>query len=246
MKKLLLAGITAAALFFSQSAQTVQAQSFATDHDTVSAFVSGANFDLHNNITNQSVDSIEIEWRVTAHDFPISWRADSVLGICDNFICRSNIGDGLVNGTLYTSGKYAPAVTGDFHLQLTNFSTSAVVNGSHYITVNLKVKGGVVQKNITFIVSKFPTGVSNVPSSNYNITLYPNPARNDLNVQYDANARVKNIAVYNLIGKAVSVFRVSSPTSAKLDISNIPAGIYFLRVTDVDGRLIATRKFTHQ
>jgi hypothetical protein len=77
------------------------------------------------------------------------------------------------------------------------------------------------------------------------VILYPNPASNYLNVIFNPDAGIKNIAIYNLIGRVVSVFRVSG-NSAKLDIDNTPSGIYFVRLMTDQGEIIATRKFTRQ
>lgn len=78
------------------------------------------------------------------------------------------------------------------------------------------------------------------------VTIYPNPARSELNVIFDSKLDIRTIAVYNLIGKVVSVFKVTSGTSARLDIDNIPSGIYFIRLTDSQGKVAATCKFTRQ
>ena len=99
---------------------------------------------------------------------------------------------------------------------------------------------------MTFIVRKncAATNVNNTkPAEDF--VLYPNPAYNELNVVYDASLDVKNIAVYNIIGKVMSVYKVSG-TSANLNIENIPSGIYFLRLYNSTGSVILTRKFTRQ
>jgi hypothetical protein len=78
------------------------------------------------------------------------------------------------------------------------------------------------------------------------VVLYPNPAHEEVNIVYGNDAGVKNIAIYNLIGKVVSVFKPIGNSSAKLFIDNLPQGIYFVRLIDAQGAVIATRKFTRQ
>jgi hypothetical protein len=87
--------------------------------------------------------------------------------------------------------------------------------------------------------------VSVVTKTDDEVSIYPNPARSHVNVVFDAALGVKNIAVYNLIGKLVSIYKVNG-NSAKLDIEEIPAGIYFIRLINSQGKIVATRKFTHQ
>lgn len=88
------------------------------------------------------------------------------------------------------------------------------------------------------------TGIASM-RGNDGIAVYPNPAYGELNVLFDINTGIRNITVYNLIGKAITVYKVNG-NSAKLDTENLPSGIYFIRLIDGQGRVVATRKFTHQ
>jgi hypothetical protein len=78
------------------------------------------------------------------------------------------------------------------------------------------------------------------------IIIYPNPAHEEVNIIYGADAGVKNIVIYNLIGKTVSAFKPIDNSSASLSIENLPTGIYFVRLIDAQGAVVATRKFTKQ
>ncbi len=236
--------ITALGLGLLFSSNSVDAQTFNVEADTVWYTVNGANADIHNNITNISSNNIQIEWKAIATDLPQDWRSPSVLGVCDNALCRTNTGDtAITNGNqVYTSMDYVPNVQGDFHVQLTGMD--GVSSGTHYLTINLKEKGGIYSKDITFIIGKWSTNVPGVSSSD-DIVLYPNPARGELNVTYNAKSGIKTAAVYNLIGKQLVAYKVGK-SSAKLNIDNIPSGIYFLRLMDGNGKVVATRKFTHQ
>ena len=189
--------------------------------------------------------SIQIDWKVKSHNFPATWSAVGHLGICDNNLCRDNLNDQLTNGTVFTSNKYAPNVKGDFHFQMLAYDDASVPPGTYYMTINLKVNGGTFEKDITFIFNKWTTSVTGVNKVSDNVTLYPNPARSELNVTYNKDLNVKSLAIYNLVGKQVSNYRVSG-TSAKLDIEKIPSGIYFVRLVDNAGQVVATRRFTHQ
>jgi hypothetical protein len=234
MKKFLLA------LLSLGSAVAVNAQSFTTEADTVYATYAGnSDVNIYNKITNTTGSPFTITWHRVDDNIPASWKnSPSFFGVCDNYNCYST--NLIFNGTSHTSNAYAPGAAGDFHVQL---NASGGVSGTYYITINLD--GGGTSKNITFMLNKFPTSVSNVPSKNTDVSLYPNPARGTLNVNFDENAGVKTIAVYNLIGKEVSAYRVSG-SGAQLDIDNMPAGIYLLRLLDAQGHVLATRKFTHQ
>ena len=79
------------------------------------------------------------------------------------------------------------------------------------------------------------------------MVLYPNPAREAVNVIYNEKAGIKTIAVYNIIGKLMGpVYKPADNGSAKIDLDDIPNGIYFLRLMDSQGHVLATRRFTRQ
>ena len=235
MKKTLLFLALIVSVFTSQLAK---AQSFNVAGDTiVTGNLVGNTEDAIINITT---GNITLQWIVTATDFPSDWLSGT--GICDNKLCYS---DALIwtgtSGISHTSNPYSPD-SGDFHLQL-NIPASASA-GTHYMTVSLKDFSTSETKTETFIVNKWPTAVP-VVTNDDDINIYPNPAREELNVVYSNTADVKNIAVYNIIGKVMNVYRVSG-NSANLNLRNVPAGIYFVRLLNANGGVVATRKFTRQ
>lgn len=235
MKKILLACLIMMSAAVSSFAQ------FSTA-DTVKAYVGTAPF-YYAYINNTSGGSLTVKWQIIGSDFPSDWLAD--LNICDNHICYTNSGGGLWNGTsgnLYTSDPYPAGPGGDFHM-VNNFTS--VTPGTHWLTVNIKDNASSFNKNTTFIISRPTTGVTTVVKSDDDVVLYPNPAVNDLNVIFNDNAGVKNIAIYNVIGKAVNVYKTIG-TSARLDVSALPTGVYFIRLINAQGNIVATRKFNKQ
>jgi hypothetical protein len=231
MKKLVLLSL----FFVGFSAQRSLAQSFTVSHDTAKAVVSGTS-NIYNELINNSSSPVSITWRVTSHTVPASWS--NSIGICDNVTCYST---NILNGDANTTDPIPANSKGDFHIQMD--ASSLPSGGPYYINIEAKDASGATVKNFAFELMKFPTNVATV-SKVEDITVYPNPARDEVNVIFNANAGIKNIAVYNLIGKPVMVYKVSG-NSAKLNIESIPSGIYFLRMVDGQGHVI-TRKFTHQ
>lgn len=249
MKKFLLIALGCAAL-----SNGVKAQSFTTQKDTASIdYVLGSgSTDLDNLIANTAGAPIKITWKAISNNLPSDWwggsnqpnsaNQNNAIGVCDNKNCYSGA-TALNPSTTWISNDYAAGVTnGMFHLTL-DLGTSSTT-GTYYITVNLM--NGSTSKNVTFAIRALnPTAVSNVNKSSNDVQLYPNPAHNSVNVVFDPNAGVKFISVYNLIGKPVSTFRVTGG-SAQLDISDIPAGVYFVRLMDAQSHVLDTRKFTRQ
>jgi len=90
-----------------------------------------------------------------------------------------------------------------------------------------------------------PAALPALSSREEKSVVYPNPATNDINIVFDENADVKNIALYNVIGKVMNVYKVSG-NSANLNIENLPSGIYFVKLYSANGSVVVTRKFTKQ
>jgi hypothetical protein len=226
------------------------AQSFSFS-DTVYATVTSSG-QVNNYIHNLTSSPLTLKWRVVGSNFPSDWLTATALGICDNKICYYNMGGtalwnpGTNSGPTQTSNAYSDTTShGEFHLAL-DF-TSSPSNALAYITILVQDASSLsgYSKTMTFVINKgIPAGIQ--PNKQIEeISLYPNPAVNEINVVYDASADVKNIAVYNIIGKVMSVYRVSG-NSANLNLDNVPSGIYFLRLMNSNGQLVGTRKFTKQ
>ena len=76
------------------------------------------------------------------------------------------------------------------------------------------------------------------------LKVYPNPTDNLLNVEL-YGAEIKSVVLYDLQGRVVETLCATSlqGITATVNVRNVPAGIYLLRVTDTKGRSYA-RKVT--
>ena len=243
MKRFLLFIVCAVSLF---SSANVKAQTFSTaadPADTVWATVGGS-LNVFNYVTNLTGSTISMMWNVTATSFPADWLAEEVFGICDATACKQNLGGQLWNGTTGTSFPCTyPIGVGDFHLSLNLLHVTTA--GTFWVTVKLKDNSfGGTTKLVTFVITRPPLAVANINNTENDITLYPNPAADEINVLYSPNADVRTIAVYNVIGKMMAVYKVTDNSSANLSLENMPSGIYFIRLLNAHGDLVVTRKFT--
>lgn len=59
-----------------------------------------------------------------------------------------------------------------------------------------------------------------------NVSLHPNPAKNEVNIS--AKNTIESVTIYNVLGKKVSSYTVNA-TSKNLDIANLSSGIYILK-----------------
>lgn len=70
-----------------------------------------------------------------------------------------------------------------------------------------------------------------IENSNVQVNVYPNPAEGFMNVTAEG---MQDIAVIDMMGRVVSQKATSQPTEI-IDVTNLPSGLYFLRVTTEKG-----------
>jgi hypothetical protein len=65
------------------------------------------------------------------------------------------------------------------------------------------------------------------------LRVYPNPTDDLLFVELSGGAGIANMALYDLQGRVVGTQFIASAT---VNMRDIPAGVYVLRVMDADGK----------
>lgn len=239
MKKTLLCGILLISFAFTGLGQTFLAQQ--GDSVMVAYSPSLPEVAIKNLLQNTSASDIQIKWRIIDHN--LSGSGWTFGGFCDNNICYTS--QTLLNGETKTTNTIpAGAIIADFHA-LINGST-APSNSYGWLKVEATDEAAHYSKVLTFIASKDITSITTVRKMEDAVSLYPNPARNSVTIVFDPAMGVKSIAIYNLIGKPVSATYKVTGNSAQLNVDNIPSGIYFVRLLDGQGRVLATRKLTRQ
>ena len=62
------------------------------------------------------------------------------------------------------------------------------------------------------------------------VKIYPNPASDQITINYKENALLQKIELYNVLGRLIEDFPVQSPTSTTLSVDKFPAGLYLLKL----------------
>jgi len=83
------------------------------------------------------------------------------------------------------------------------------------------------------------TGISTVPINNDAFVVYPNPASTTL--YFNANADIKHISIYDLMGRMVKSEDVKNNS---ISIGNLPVGSYNIRLTSTN--ITFTKQFVKQ
>ncbi len=73
------------------------------------------------------------------------------------------------------------------------------------------------------------------------MSVYPNPATNDLRICVHGNKGIALVAIYDVAGKKVQVIDFTRATEVLLTQA-LPNGIYFARLT-ISGRVVQTTHF---
>ena len=73
-----------------------------------------------------------------------------------------------------------------------------------------------------------------------NVTLFPNPAREYVDIRVDGNVNVTAMEVYDVYGKLINTVNViDNPT--RINVNGLADGMYFVRVTTEQG--VVTKTF---
>jgi hypothetical protein len=97
-------------------------------------------------------------------------------------------------------------------------------------TILKKGNGGV-----TFIKEHQPSETT--------FTICPNPANDKITVETSSTPAVSQLSIINLNGQEVLASQISEPKT-QIDISNLPRGVYFVRLTN--DRTVEVRKFVKE
>ena len=224
---------------------TTYAQTFSIERDTVRyTYINGSGEVFVRDSIIPVTGSSIITWSIIATNFPADWQTNTQM--CDNHNCFAWSQLWPTSGsTTKTSNAYASGTGSvrDFHLVLN--LTGATTPGTYYVVVKMNTSGTDTNQ-VYSITYGGPSAIPTVSKVSDEMSLYPNPTNNDINVVYSATANIKTISVYNIIGKAMAIYKPVTDNSANLSLENVPAGIYFVRLINAQGEVVATRKFTKQ
>ncbi|GAA4462644.1 hypothetical protein GCM10023093_09650 [Nemorincola caseinilytica] len=220
----------------SAGAIVAQAQSFTVVHDTVWLTATTWPSVATDTIYNPSSAGINIQWKVVATDMPTCMQ--DISGMCDPTACYQM-------NTLWPSSVHTSMYGPGNGLITLNSDVNSCPPGCYYVRARLNNAAIPTDTGyVTFIVCKpAPSRVTSTTQAP-EIALYPNPATTMLTIEY-GSADVKNIAIYNIIGRQVGIYPAGAH-SATIGVEHVPAGIYYARLLNGRGDVVATRRFTRQ
>ena len=82
----------------------------------------------------------------------------------------------------------------------------------------------------------------NETSYNAAFSVYPNPTSGPFNLKMNKfeDLKIKNIEIFNVYGAKIFSnkeinFQINPSSNFQIDLSEVPAGVYFLKIIDRDG-----------
>ncbi len=142
----------------------------------------------------------------------------------------------LISGQYIANGGEQYIIIGNFFPD--SLTDTVAVNPSQYFSEAYYFVDDVS------VIDCTDAGVNEIEEADFK--LFPNPAKNELNLS--ANYKVLSTKIYNVIGEVVYN---TINTQTKIDISNLPRGLYFIEL-ETDGSTgspqvrTARRKFVKQ
>lgn len=190
------------------------------------------------NFKNETTGKLSLSWKLLRNSIPACWSNY----ICDYGHCYIGI------PAKKTMDSIPFDSSGFIHLYITipaDTTGSGTVSFYVYETAD-ETKGD----TITFKIDGCSGGavcptmlaIGEPAMKNDNIIVYPNPANDFLNISNgDINYTDKTIRIFNVIGKKIMEFP-SKKSFNKINISNLPSGIYFIKLENQDGS-VCTKRF---
>ncbi|NJN78830.1 MAG: T9SS type A sorting domain-containing protein [Saprospiraceae bacterium] len=109
-----------------------------------------------------------------------------------------------------------------------DFTDENPINGTNYYRLKqMDFDDHFEYSNVIILTSQF--------IDNQQLTLFPNPVRNELNL---ANVSQGNIIIYNSLGQIVRQISVND-SQTMINVSDLENGIYTLKLQKTDGTLIS-------
>jgi len=88
------------------------------------------------------------------------------------------------------------------------------------------------------LVANFEEGVGITKFESFNVKIYPNPTTGELKIE-NGELRIKSVEIFDVMGKLQKSRKAEEQkVDWNLDISNFPAGVYFVRVQTESGEVV--------
>jgi len=193
---------------------------------------------MENYILNKTNAPLTVNWVLLSKDIPLDWK---LCGVCDNVLCRDENSPAL---TAFQQQNTNPINVGDSSLMEARIMVPAASTGTLGV-VRVKIMTASTTDTATFIITKATTSVASISLNDKRVTIYPNPANNDITIFTDKELNASRIEILNITGAQQLAQPVAKGAEkTQISLGSLAAGMYLVKVTDVNGAVVTTRKFS--
>jgi hypothetical protein len=184
----------------------------------------------HSTVFNNSTATRTMRWVRVTEGTPAEWTST----VCDLNNCYNNStstmdfvmqpqSSGLLEVTVYANDMSG---TGAYTIYVYDVNDSANANAMMDIEV----------------LVESVTGIEDPADGE--ISIYPIPAKNVLNVDFNAAQKITSIEIYNVVGQKIKVVNVATGVkTVAIPVSEMKKGVYFVRLYS-NGSEVMTKTFS--
>ena len=196
----------------------------------------------HSTFINTTGETLTVVWERLSEDFGgADWRSL----VCDLTTC-------FPPQVATNSFTLAPGEVSNLDIHFQNNAAAEI--GAGYGSVEMSVT---TEENAdygftaTFEAQAYGVGIEeedffSTPSFEGEANLYPNPVRNnDLTIEFNPNANISYVELYNLLGKRIAAYDISDSYQKQIiEACDLDEGMYFVSMFNNTGDLVTTKTFT--
>lgn len=109
--------------------------------------------------------------------------------------------------------------------------------------IDNSIKGSTLHVDQVFFSASSPaTGINDI-SSKIEVSIFPNPATDQLNITADLNLEGHQVVITDMNGKLVRIRPLTNGVNS-IELSDVASGNYIYRIADKTGRFIKQDRFT--
>ena len=186
-------------------------------------------------IENTSGGELDIEWQTLENTLNPDWN----LQFCDFEFCYTNDFQPLKSNS---SGTLTDDYDDDWYLGVDLNGNAA--DSAMWVVEITTVSSGSKDTMVWVVTDKQPVSTDDLQGGYTQVSLFPNPASNQINIK-NPDARHLNFRILDVAGKELKNGRVTRDHEP-ITIDALPAGMYFVAVTDENSDNRQLLKFIKQ